>query len=425
MPRPTTGRFLRNSGLTNGQSTSFMHASISAKCQTVASGWYEKYRAVLRDDEKGVDKVGDISATRRRRKRRSRCSSASFSVNTGACYASLKAKGYVFRRRRGRQQGAGQPTHEAGRHALEYRRRTERPHLQGVDDVRPFRCRVAGDNRNVRRKRKPDAERYRGLTVEILIPETKTRFYKNRSAPRPRCREKCELVDGGGKPNVVGCIIRLDEEKFKGALGIVDSDYDIFVGEKMGTDNIVTTDAHDLECILCRSSALDTVLAEYGDSSKIEKFQQETKKSVRTALLERAMPFGRLRLAALRRPVIEMKKIKVPQFVEEKTWSVKCDELIRESTKSGLPEEIQELQNRVERSEVGDPWYVVQGHDLLQILRIGLRHVLGDIRPGIGTEEIARILRAALPLEDLRNTGMWTDIRSWESLNPPYEILAN
>ena len=75
-------------------------------------------------------------------------------------YASLKIRGCTLRRRRSREQGAGQPAHEAG--ALERRRRPERPHLQGV--VGPLRRRVAGDDRNVRRERQP--ERRRSLTVE-------------------------------------------------------------------------------------------------------------------------------------------------------------------------------------------------------------------------------------------------------------------
>ena len=86
-------------------------------------------------------------------------------------YASLKAKGCTLRRRRSRQQGAGQPAHEAGRHALERRRRPERPHLQGVADVRPLRRRVAGDDRNARRERQPECRR--SLTAEIPPLQTK------------------------------------------------------------------------------------------------------------------------------------------------------------------------------------------------------------------------------------------------------------
>ena len=49
--------------------------------------------------------------------------------------------------------------------------------------------------------------------------------------------------------------------------------------------------------------------------------------------------------------------------------------------------------------------------------RIGLRSVLGKSRSGVGDEEIARVLRAAIPLAELHATKLCTDIRSWEARN--------
>lgn len=74
---------------------------------------------------------------------------------------------------------------------------------------------------------------------------------------RARHHERCELVDGEGKPNVVHALGLLDSRGFKGALGLVDSDYDAFRSSEPLSANLVTTDAHDLECVLCRSKAPD------------------------------------------------------------------------------------------------------------------------------------------------------------------------
>ena len=41
-----------------------MPANISAKLPTVATDWYDKYRATLRDAADGVDKVGDTLSPR-------------------------------------------------------------------------------------------------------------------------------------------------------------------------------------------------------------------------------------------------------------------------------------------------------------------------------------------------------------------------
>ena len=125
--------------------------------------------------------------------------------------------------------------------------------------------------------------------------------------PTSRRHADCELVDGEGKQNVIGGIQKLDAAIFPGVLGIVDSDYDPLNGMGIGSDNLLLTDAHDLECLLCRSSALDMVLAEHGNRSKIERFENETGDDVRTGLLERALVFGRLRWAAVRsHPVIDL-----------------------------------------------------------------------------------------------------------------------
>ena len=106
-----------------------MRASISATLPTVATDWYDKYRAVLRDDANGIDKV--IRAIRHLRDKATTTAALKdlerelkFFRKHRRRMASLNARGYAIRRCRSRQQGSGQPAHEAGRHALEYEART-------------------------------------------------------------------------------------------------------------------------------------------------------------------------------------------------------------------------------------------------------------------------------------------------------------
>ena len=73
----------------------------------------------------------------------------------------------------------------------------------------------------------------------------------------------CVLIDAEGKPNVVHGIARLNAGRMEGVLGIVDDDYDSMLGVSYDVRcNMAATDAHDLESLLCRSSALDSILAE-------------------------------------------------------------------------------------------------------------------------------------------------------------------
>ena len=155
---------------------------------------------------------------------------------------------------------------------------------------------------------------------------------------RPRRSEECELVNGEGKKNVIGGVRRLDAERFGGVLGVVDDDCDSLMDLDPGTDNVVRTDAHDLECLLCRSSALEKVLAEYGDESKIRRFETNAGTDVRGALLERALVFGRLRFAALlNRLDIDNSAIRVRRFVDAETWTVDGQGLVRAVVKDGSP----------------------------------------------------------------------------------------
>ena len=71
-----------------------------------------------------------------------------------------------------------------------------------------------------------------------------------------------------------------------------------------------------------------------------------------------------------------------------------------------------------------DPWYVAKGHDVLEILRVGLRHVLGELRPNVGVAQLAAVLRQGLGADELRSTKMWRDMREWEASNHPFLVLA-
>ena len=235
----------------------------------------------------------------------------------------------------------------------------------------------------------------------------------------------CELIDGEGKPKVVAGVRRLDSRGVKGVLGVVDSDYDTFRGEDLSSPNLVATDAHDLECVLCRSQALEAVLAERGDPSQIRRFEDDTGLAVRQSLLDRALVFGRVRLAAtLWDDTQVMPELRVPRFLDEETWIVDGAALMDAVVaRSGGDREAWE--NRVASFAGADPWFVARGHDMIEILRIGLRKVLGNMGTTVGRDDIAKDLRLAVPREYLEATGLWEGVRAWQDINHSYAILGS
>ena len=240
-----------------------------------------------------------------------------------------------------------------------------------------------------------------------------------------RRHDTCELVDGEGKPNVVGAVHRLDTAGIRGILGIVDDDYDSLMGTSHTARNLVATDAHDLECLLCRSPALDSVLAEFGIPRKIQEFEEAAGVDVRSGLLDRTTVFGRLRWAAIRHNLdIDFRAIHISRFIDSNTWTVDGDELVRAVSNGGSPPAYDVLKGRIAELPDADPWRLARGHAMIEILRIGLMRVLGTLPTSKGTEDIARILRAAISLEDLQRTSLYADMRTWESAND-YLVLPN
>lgn len=237
------------------------------------------------------------------------------------------------------------------------------------------------------------------------------------------------MLHGNKSPRTLVAEIKMLRMDYDGALLIVegknDDDCDMLAGARHESDNLLYTDAHDLECILCRSSALDRVLAEHGDPKKIRRFEK-TGGHVRDALLDRALVFGRLRLAArLARPAVDF-GIKIQRFLKVKTWRVEAgDKALIRSAVPDSPQDALAIADRLAQLPKADPWYVARGHDMVEILRIGLQRVLGDLPAHIGTNDIARLLRVAMTPEDLRQTKMWADVRAWQTANPPYAVLAD
>ena len=238
----------------------------------------------------------------------------------------------------------------------------------------------------------------------------------------PRKHSECELVDGEGKPNVILGIRALDATDVRGVLGLIDEDYDYLMGEELESENLVRVSPHDLECLLCCSTAFDSLLAEFGDSEKISHFVEREGVDIRRALLDRALIFGRVRLAALRSGIaIPEGAISVPRFVDFNTWTVDGDELL--SVVASDNDKEYELRQHIERLPDVHPWRTVRGHDVLSILGIGFRRVLGDLKNSVGVRDIARVLRSGIDSVEFQATELWMDIRKWETRHSPYQVL--
>jgi len=241
----------------------------------------------------------------------------------------------------------------------------------------------------------------------------------------------CELVIVSGKPSsklrVITVLEILEKSSFQGMLAIVDADFDRLENLVYSSPNLLRTDTHDLETMLLNSPAFNTVVAEFGSEEKIAQFNRD----VRLALLETGMSVGYLLwISQCDRLNLTFDGITFSKFVDEQTLQIDELKLIREvknkSQAFSLKDE--DLQQRLvsQKSNNHDPWQVCCGHDLVEILSLGLRKALGSNKAAdLESSSLERNLRLAYEEVYFRDTHLYLNIRTWESKNKPFKVLRN
>ena len=239
---------------------------------------------------------------------------------------------------------------------------------------------------------------------------------------------ECRLIPATGKDKAVGALELLENGGFDGVLTIVDADFQRLDGIEPNSSNLLLTDSHDLETMILHSDALDKVLSEFGSSREIEKLGRP----IRNILLEGGLPVGYLRWLsspAKDKLSLKFKKLSFDKFVDEKTLRVSIDNLIRElktnSKDSTLGENETKLKIMALAGEGHDPWQVCSGHDLVQILSIGLINVFGNPRRGATAtpDQVDVALRLAYNYSHFCLTRLRNSIKDWEKVNPSFRVL--
>jgi Protein of unknown function (DUF4435) len=272
------------------------------------------------------------------------------------------------------------------------------------------------------------------LLVEGRSDET---FYKNFVD-----RSTCRLRVTGGKQRAIDILQILDSEttpsgsRFAGVLAIVDADFDRLESSPHQSPNLLRTDTHDLETMILQSPALDKLLAIFASEDKLKEFGRD----VRTALLEAGMSIGYfLWLSKSEDLNLTFDGIKFKEFIDDKTLQINELKLINEvknksqpAAKSALFDPI-EMQKRIaaKKKDDHDPWQVCRGHDLVEILSIGLRKALGsnkaidvEARSDERKNTLENQLMLAYDAAYFLKTHLYQEILAWESRNQPFRVLA-
>ncbi len=241
----------------------------------------------------------------------------------------------------------------------------------------------------------------------------------------------CQLVSVSGKPSsklrVISVLGILESEDFQGILAIVDADFDHLEPLLNNSPNLLRTDTHDLETMILKSFAFDKVLIEFGSEEKISNFNR----NVRTALLEAGASVGYLRwVSQLEKSNLTFDGITFSKFIDEPTLQIdelKLIQTVKNKSQALLlkDEELQQCLTN-QKSSRHDPWQVCCGHDMMEILSLGLRKAIGSLNAAdVTPNNLERSLRLAYETTYFYETQLYSAIRVWESDNQPFQVLRN
>jgi hypothetical protein len=149
--------------------------------------------------------------------------------------------------------------------------------------------------------------------------------------------------------------------------------------------------------------------------------------------LECALPLGCLRWLSLREDWgLKFEGLDFEKFIEKETLAIDIMKMIRyvrsyTASKSQAPRlnladgavlaKIQQV-----LKEEHDPWHICCGHDVVTLLTLGLRKVLGTSK-NAELEHIATGLWLAYEHTSFAKTQLYAALRAWEQRNVPFTIL--
>lgn len=246
-------------------------------------------------------------------------------------------------------------------------------------------------------------------------------------------KANCELISVSGKPSsklrVIKVLEVLDKSNFDGIFAIVDADFDHLETSLYNHPNLLRTDTHDLETTLIKSFALEKVIAEFGSEEKIAKFNQDT--NIRKALIDVGILIGYLRwVSQVNNLNLTFSTIEFSKFIDVQTLQINELKLIQEvkNKSQALSLNNDDLKQLLinKQSNEHDPWQICCGHDLVRILSIALRKLIGtnktqEINPNI----LERSLRLAYESVYFTKTKLYQDICFWEHNNQPFKVLPS
>lgn len=226
----------------------------------------------------------------------------------------------------------------------------------------------------------------------------------------------------------------LSDRGFSNKVGIIDADFSRILEVDHNMDGLFLTDSHDIEVMIIKTNALESVLRTFVSKTKLDSFEKEKGKKIRELIFELGAEIGFLKLAnkvydlglVFKPHNPEGNQIDYKDFIERTTCSfLGKNELIKtainysRNKSSGLKTEQQISTAFDETSKNTFPIDdLVNGHDLSNILFLLMKKTLAS-RNKMLTDfnSIEDCLVLAYDYEDFKQTVIYNDIKYYADAN--------
>jgi len=219
----------------------------------------------------------------------------------------------------------------------------------------PFRSSTATTN-SIRLKR----QCHRGCFL-VVEGQDDQRFFSKFINP-----ESCQITVANGKEYVIEVVHSLETECFSGIVGIVDADLDHIEGIRQSSNNLITLETVDLEALMIRSEALDSLLSEWASADKMAALG----KDIREILIKIAAWTGCLRLYSYRNEYsLKFTKLKYAKCIDRVSLTVNIDDLVQEvlnlSQRPDLSTSDIVKEIKLIHQSIVDDWVICDGKDMV------------------------------------------------------------
>jgi hypothetical protein len=230
----------------------------------------------------------------------------------------------------------------------------------------------------------------------------------------------CRVIGSGGKDNLSDALDIIERENIRGVLFIADADFDHLEGIQPKTSNALLTDLHDFEVLTLTSTAFDKILREVGSNSKISNFQNNQGIQILDFLFSRAKYIGYLRYTAFKEKLsLKFEDLDFTKFINRNNLDIDLDKLILAVKNNTRKPEINSIDFKAkiisfDKSNF-DLSQICCGHDVIEILSIGLKRLFGSYNSKeMSAKELERLLRVGYEKSAFEQTELYKAISSWE-----------